>query len=86
LNSVQLVDILDTLVVSCDGPTASVEFVCHIDVKASLEIIAPTDAQQDFRNVDQMEIVNITLEFKFDPANVDVFEVENYWAPTSLCF
>jgi len=86
LDSVQLADILDILVVSCDGPTASVEFVCHVEVKASLEIVTSTDAQPDFRKVDQMEVVNITLEFKFDPANVQVFEVETYWSPASLCF
>jgi hypothetical protein len=86
LNSVQLTDILDTLVVSCDEPTASVEFVCHAEVKASLEIPDSTDAQPAFREIDQMDVVNITLEFKFDPANADVFEVEKYWAPTSLCF
>jgi hypothetical protein len=86
LNAVQLADILDTLVVSCDGPTASVEFVCHVDVKASLEISDPTDTQPDFRNVDQMEVVNITLEFKFDPANDEVFEVQTYWSPMSLSF
>jgi hypothetical protein len=86
LNSVQLADILDTLVVSCDEPTASVEFVCHAEVKASLEIPDSTDAQPAFREIDQMDVVNITLEFKFDPANADVFEVEKYWAPTSLCF
>ncbi|MGO8837059.1 MAG: PIN domain-containing protein [Limisphaerales bacterium] len=86
LNSVQLADILDTLVVSCDGPTASVGFVCHVEVKASLKVTDSTDAHSDFREIDQMEVVNITLEFKFDPANADVFEVETYWAPTSLCF
>jgi hypothetical protein len=86
LNSVQLADILDTLVVSCDGPTASVEFVCHAEVKASLETTDSIDAQPDFREIDQMEVVNITLEFKFDPANAEVFEVETYWAPVSLCF
>jgi hypothetical protein len=86
LSSVQLADILDTLVVSCDGPTASVEFVCHVEVKASLEITDSTDAQPDFREVDRLKVVNITLEFKFDPANAEVCEVETYWAPVSLFF
>jgi len=86
LDSVELADILDILVVSCDGPTASVEFVCHVGVKALLEEMTSTDAQPDFRKIDQKEVVNITLEFKFDPANVQAFEVETYWSPVSLCF
>jgi PIN domain len=86
LSSVQLADILDTLVVSCDGPTASVEFACHVEVKASLEITDSTDTQPDFREIDRLEVVNITLEFKFDPANAEVCEVETYWAPVSLFF
>jgi hypothetical protein len=86
LSSVQLADILDTLVVSCDGPTASVEFVCSVEVAALLEISASADAQPDFRKVEREEVVNITLEFKFDLANVEVFEVQTYWAPASLFF
>lgn len=86
LNSIRLDDILDTLVVSCDGPTASVEFVCNVEVDALLELNDSADAQNDFRKVDRMEVVNVTLEFKFDPTNVEVFEVQTYWTPTSLCF
>jgi len=84
IHSVKVVEILDTLVISCDGPTASVEFVSNVAVDASLETVFSEDFQPDFRRVCSAEVVSITLDFKFDPANTDVFEVQTYWAPTIL--
>jgi hypothetical protein len=84
IHSAKVVDILDTLVISCDGPTASVEFVCNVEVDASLETIFSEDFQPDFKRVDRTEVVSIALDFKFDPTNADVFEVQTYWAPAAL--
>ena len=86
LNAIQLDDIFEILVVSCGKTTASVQFVCNVEVDASLEVLDPANTCSDFRNVHRMEVLRITLELQFDPRNVDVFTVPTYWAPVSLRF
>jgi hypothetical protein len=79
-----IVDILDELVISCDETKASVEFVCLVEFDAWLEIHPPHNGPFEYRNAQPSQTIYITLEFRFDPANPKVFEVDNYWAPQSI--
>ena len=82
----EIVDLLDSLVISCEEPNASVEFVCFIEASAWLEIRPCGDASPEYRRAEIREAVNITLKFRFDPSNPTVFEVESYWAPQAFSF
>jgi hypothetical protein len=82
----KIVDVLDSLIISCDEARASVEFVCFVEIDAWLEIRPPNDAPPEYRNAEKQQTINITLEFRFDPSNAAVFEVENYWAPQAISF
>jgi hypothetical protein len=84
LTSLRLDDILDTLIVSCDGETAAVDFVSQAEVDAVLEFVSPSDDLPEFRNVKRIEIINVTLVFRFDPKDASVFEVLEIWAPSAL--
>ena len=86
LNTIRLDDILDILVVAYGKTTASAQFVCSVEVDALLKIIDSANAYPDFRSVHRMEVVSITLDFQFDPENVQVFSVKTYWAPMTLTF
>lgn len=86
LNTIRLDDILDILVVAYGKTTASAQFVCSVEVDALLEFIDSANAYPDFRSVHRMEVVSITLDFQFDPKDVQVFSVKTYWAPMALTF
>jgi hypothetical protein len=83
----EIVDVLDSLVISCDETHASVEFICFIEAAAWLEI-PPSggDAPPEYRRAEIRQSINITLEFRFDPRDPAVFELETYWAPQALLF
>ncbi|MGZ4972905.1 MAG: PIN domain-containing protein [Limisphaerales bacterium] len=82
----EIVDILDTLVISCDEGKASVEFVCWVKFDAWIEIRPESDAPSEFQQADTERTINITLEFRFDPTDPNVFQVESYWSPQSVMF
>lgn len=85
INSIRLDDIFDELIVSCDGETAAVDFVCNAEVDALLEFASSQDLPE-FRSVNREEVINITLVFQFDPQNADFFEVLEIWSPAALSF
>jgi hypothetical protein len=82
----EIIDVVDELVVSCDETKASVEFVCYVEFDGFLEIHLPDNAPFEYRQADQKQFLTITLEFKFNPRDPNVFEVETYWAPSSITF
>lgn len=84
LNSVCLDDVLDTLIASCDGGIAAVDFVCHVAIKALVELAPEPENLQEYRGIDQLEVISITLVFRFDPQDTNMFEVLEIWAPTAL--
>ncbi len=82
----KIVDILDSLVISCNEGNASVEFVCLVEMDAHLEIQPSTFPEPEYRFAEKGYAINITLDFRFDPNNPNVFELETYWAPRALQF
>ena len=82
----KIVDILDSLIISCDEARASVEFVCFVEIDAWLEILPPNAAPPEYRHSEKQQAINVTLEFRFDPSDATVFEVESYWAPQAISF
>ena len=85
LNSIRLDDIFEELIVSCDGETAAVDFVCNAEVEAVLEFASSQDLPE-FRSVNREEVINITLVFQYDPKNAKAFEVLEIWSPAALSF
>lgn len=81
-----IVDVLDELVISCDDSQASVEFVCYVKFEGFLEIHSPNNAPLEYRQAERQQTVIITLEFKFDPSDPNIFNVDTYWAPQSITF
>jgi hypothetical protein len=82
----KIVDILDELVLSCYEDKASVEFVCFVEIDAWLEIRPRDNATPEYRHAEKHQAISLTLDFKFDPSNPSVFEVESYWAPQAITF
>jgi hypothetical protein len=82
-----IIDVLDSLLISCDDAHASVEFVCFIEAAAWLKILpSGGDTPPEYRRGEIRQAINITLQFRFNPKDPSVFEVETYWAPQSLIF
>jgi len=82
----KIVDILEELVISCDDANASVVFICYVEFVAWLEIHPASDAPYDYRCADTGQTVSVTLDFRFDPTNAKVFEVQTFWAPQTITF
>jgi hypothetical protein len=83
----KIVDVLDSLVISCEEIHASVEFVCFIEADAWLEIHpSGGGASPEYRRAEKRQSISITLEFRFDPKDPTIFELEKYWAPQVLSF
>lgn len=86
LHSVELSDVLDTLIVSCESDTAAVEFVLLVEIDALLESVSSPGDGPDFRNVHDMRAVSISLVFRFKAEDDSFFEVLEVWTPGSLSF
>ncbi len=82
-SKIRITDILDTLIISCDGNNAAVDFACEVEVSAVLDIFR----EPEFSGVDsqtETQTTNITLEFDFDPRNPDHLKITSIWSPTAL--
>ena len=82
----KIVDILDELVISCDETKASVEFVCFVEFEAWLEIRHADGVSLEHRRGEREQAISITLDFRFDPKDPTIFEIETYWAPQTVTF
>jgi hypothetical protein len=83
-SSVGLQELLDTLIISCEECHAAVDFVCQVEINAILEVIRAPDFAVDIDSHMDVDIINITLEFDFDPKDPSVFNVTSTWSPTHL--
>lgn len=71
---------------SCDGETAAVDFVCLVEVDALLEFASSQECLPEFKSLNRMDGISITLVFRFDPKDASTFEVLEVWSPAALSF
>jgi len=82
----KIIDVLDSLIISCEESKASVEFICFVEFDAWLEIHPPVEASPEYRHAEPRQSVSVTLDFDFDPSDPHVFSVQSYWSPQSVTF